>query len=115
MAKEFLLEPFDYEIERTFQVKRSKQKLKRTKEMAQQNKEKTAAMQIALAPRLVRNYWKLKFSGIPNIVFRHLINAHNFELKLAIISMVQNSCQFGDMPHEDRNAHIAVIFIWWCY
>ena len=107
MAKEFLLEPFDYEIERTFQVKRSKQKLKRTKEMAQQNKEKTAAMQIALAPRLVRNYWKLKFSGIPNIVFRHLINAHNFELKHAIISMIQNSCSLEVCSCKDPDTHMA--------
>jgi len=35
------------------------------------------------------------------------VAAHNFELKLALISMVQQS-QFGGSPMEDPNLHISV-------
>ena len=43
-----------------------------------------------------------KFSGI-----RHQpIDANNFELKLALISMVQHE-QFGWNPSEDPNGHLS--------
>ena len=35
------------------------------------------------------------------------VAAHNFELKLALISMVQQS-QFGGLPMEDPNLHLSV-------
>ncbi|XP_027348032.1 uncharacterized protein LOC113859463 [Abrus precatorius] len=35
------------------------------------------------------------------------VEANNFELKLALITMVHNSIQFGGMPNEDPNLHLT--------
>jgi len=45
--------------------------------------------------------------GIASSIARPNINAHNFELKLTLISMAQQS-QFGGTPLEDPNLHLSI-------
>ncbi|KAL5564772.1 hypothetical protein UlMin_027936 [Ulmus minor] len=53
----------------------------------------------------------LKDYSIPNVgissIQRPPIQANNFEIKPAIIQMIQNSIQFGGLPNDDPNLHIA--------
>ncbi|KAL5571571.1 hypothetical protein UlMin_021168 [Ulmus minor] len=53
----------------------------------------------------------LKDYSIPNVgissIQRPPIEANNFEIKPAIIQMIQNSVQFGGLPNDDPNLHIA--------
>ena len=53
----------------------------------------------------------LKDYSIPNVgvssIRRMPIHANNFEIKLAIIQMIQNSVQFGGLANDDPNLHIA--------
>ncbi|KAL5559254.1 hypothetical protein UlMin_035465 [Ulmus minor] len=53
----------------------------------------------------------LKDYSIPNVgissIQRPSIQANNFEIKPAIIQMIQNSVQFGGLPNDDPNLHIA--------
>ncbi|KAL5573845.1 hypothetical protein UlMin_023442 [Ulmus minor] len=53
----------------------------------------------------------LKDYSIPNVgissIQRPPIQANNFEIKPAIIQMIQNSVQFGGLPNDDPNLHIA--------
>ena len=45
--------------------------------------------------------------GITSSITRLTIDANNFELKPALISMVQQS-QFGGTPLEDSNLHLSI-------
>ncbi|KAL5548869.1 hypothetical protein UlMin_004100 [Ulmus minor] len=53
----------------------------------------------------------LKDYSIPNVgissIQRPPIQANNFEIKSAIIQMIQNSVQFGGLPNDDPNLHIV--------
>ena len=53
----------------------------------------------------------LKDYSIPDVgissIQRPPIQANNFEIKPAIIQMIQNSVQFGGLPNDDPNLHIA--------
>ena len=53
----------------------------------------------------------LKDYYIPNVgissIQRPPIQANNFEIKPAIIQMIQNSIQFGGLANDDPNPHIA--------
>ncbi|KAL5539540.1 hypothetical protein UlMin_044744 [Ulmus minor] len=53
----------------------------------------------------------LKDYSIPNVgissIQRPPIQANNFEIKLVIIQMIQNLVQFGGLPNDDPNLHIA--------
>ncbi|KAL5566422.1 hypothetical protein UlMin_029586 [Ulmus minor] len=53
----------------------------------------------------------LKDYSIPNVgiscIQRPPIQANNFEIKPVIIQMIQNSVQFGGLPNDDPNLHIA--------
>ncbi|KAL5572307.1 hypothetical protein UlMin_021904 [Ulmus minor] len=53
----------------------------------------------------------LKDYSIPNVgvssIQRPPIQANNFEIKPAIIQMIQNSVQFGGLANDDPNLHIA--------
>ncbi|XP_018858911.1 uncharacterized protein LOC109020839 [Juglans regia] len=58
-------------------------------------------------PRTLKDYvWLVvnyNYSGIR----RHTINANNFKLKLALISMVQQA-QFSGSPLDDSNIHLVM-------
>ncbi|RVW68547.1 hypothetical protein CK203_063695 [Vitis vinifera] len=53
----------------------------------------------------------LKDYFVPNVgvssIRRPPIQANNFEIKLAIIQMIQSSIQFGGLANDDPNLHIA--------
>ena len=53
----------------------------------------------------------LKYYYIPNVeissIRRPTIQANNFEIKPAIIQMIQSSVQFGGLANDDPNLHIA--------
>ena len=55
----------------------------------------------------VGDYSTPDVTGIPSSIATPAIQANNFELKPEIISMIQNSCQFGGLLSEYPNAHIA--------
>ena len=50
------------------------------------------------------------YSGIR----QQFINANNFELKLSMISIVQQQ-QFGGHSSEDPNAHLSIFLVVWDY
>ena len=53
----------------------------------------------------------LKDYSIPNVIVssirRPAIQANNFEIKRAIIQMIQNSIQFAGLANDDPNLHIV--------
>ncbi|KAL5558879.1 hypothetical protein UlMin_035090 [Ulmus minor] len=61
-------------------------------------------------PSNVSSCFEINYS-IPNVgissIQRPPIQANNFEIKPAIIQMIQNSVQFGGLPNDDPNLHIA--------
>ena len=46
---------------------------------------------------------------LPSGIFAPPLNVNCFELKPSIISMIQNSYQFGGLPFEDQNSHLSKI------
>jgi len=91
---------FDLEIERTFhKLKRQRaQLIPSTFEMAGGGEEQKRTLRDYLTPGV--------HSQTPGITIPP-IAAYNFELKPALISMVQQS-QFGGLPMEDPNLHLSV-------
>ena len=84
--------PFDLEIERTFRSQRKK----KVRAMAD-------GEQIA-QPRTLKDYVRPIVNDNYSGVRRQTINANNFELKPALISMVQQA-QFSKSPLDDPNIH----------
>src|SRR4051812_9373912 len=58
-------------------------------------------------PRKLRDYHTSSTEGYGPSIVRPPVNANNFELKPAMITMIQNMVQFYGLPHEDPNQHIA--------
>ena len=52
----------------------------------------------------LRDYFKPAVSDNYSRIRRQPINANNFNLKPALINMVQQN-QYGGLPHEDPNVH----------
>ncbi|KAI3451292.1 hypothetical protein Pfo_007957 [Paulownia fortunei] len=57
--------------------------------------------------RAIRGYYQLTMNQNYSRIARQPINANNFELKPAFISMVQQN-QFGGSAVEDSNAHLSI-------
>src|SRR5262249_3638448 len=57
--------------------------------------------------RTMMDYAKPSFDGTNSSITRPTVAANNFEIKPPIIQMIQNIVQFGELPTEDPNAHIA--------
>ena len=55
--------------------------------------------------RTLRDFVTPRVQGIASSIAHPIVDANNFKLKLALISMVQQS-QFGEMPLEDPNLHV---------
>ena len=83
--------PFDSEIERTFRSQRKK------KVLAMADGEHAQ-------PRTLKDYVRPIVNDNYSGVRRQTINANNFELKPALISMVQQA-QFSKSPLDDPNIH----------
>jgi len=99
MQKSPLFE-FDPEIERTFhKLKRQRaQLIASTSEMVGGEEVQKRTLRDYVTPGV--------HSQTPGITVPP-VAAHNFELKPALISMVQQS-QFGGLPMEDPNLHLSV-------
>ena len=57
--------------------------------------------------RTLRDFVTPRVQGIASSITQPVVDANNFKLKLALISMVQFS-QFGGTPLEDPNLHLSV-------
>ena len=56
--------------------------------------------------RALRDYFRPTVVDNYSSIRRQTINANNFELKPALINMVQQN-QYGGLAHEDPNVHLA--------
>src|SRR5262249_35649361 len=92
-----LIEP-DPKIERTLHQRR-------TEHQRVPSEESTTEM--AKAQRTMMDYEKPSFDGTNSSIARPMVVANTFEIKPAIIQMIQNTVQFGGLPTEDLNSHIA--------
>src|SRR5262249_55144094 len=63
--------------------------------------------EMAEAQRMMMDYAKPSFNGTNSSIARPMVTANTFEIKPTIIQMIQNTVQFGRLPSEDQNAHIA--------
>ena len=105
MESLFLYEP-DPEIERAFRLRRKKQKIKEQRREAR----KTSTNMVGGGcdqRRTLRDFVTPGVQVIASSITRPNIGANNFELKLTLISIVQQS-QFGGTPLEDPNLHLSV-------
>lgn len=82
--------PFDPEIDRTYHRR------KRDQRMAGEREE-----------RSLRSYIMPTVQGIIQSIVPPPITTNNFEIRPAVISMIQNSLQFSGLPSEDPNQHLA--------
>ena len=89
--------PFDPKIERTFRSQRKK------KVQAMADGEQNAQ------PRTLKDYVQPIVNENYLGVRRQTINANNFKLKPALISMVQQA-QFSGSPLDDPNIHLVMFF-----
>ena len=97
--------PINLEIERSLRQLRREQRRKEEENMADENNN-----QIQGVGRALREYTVPVVSG--PAIRRPTIQANNFELKPALVQMVQSN-QFGGYPNESPDEHIAV-FLQYC-
>lgn len=57
--------------------------------------------------RPLRDYALPQVTGAQSVIRRPTIEANNFEIKLAILNMIQNSVQFDGFPQDDPHIHIT--------
>ena len=57
--------------------------------------------------KALRDYAMPSVNGAISSIRRPAIQANNFEIKSAIIQMIQQTVQFGGLSQEDPNVHIA--------
>ena len=103
------LNPADGELERTL---RSLRKTKRAKNSAmayerqdQTEGEKTAARRPPIADTM-EDFWRPIIQDEYSAIRQPTVDANNFELKPALITMVQQQ-QFAGHPTEDPNEHLG--------
>ena len=57
--------------------------------------------------KALRDYAMPSVNGAISSIRRLAIQANNFEIKLAIIQMIQQTVQFEGLSQDDPNVHIA--------
>lgn len=85
--------PFDPEIERTFRLRRSANRLQEKVEMVEQN--------------AIREYALPSTLGVSSAIRQPGIATNNFEIKPAMLQMMQTQFSFKGLPDDDPNEHIA--------
>ena len=106
-AQDKELIPLNPEIERTCRRNRKerRQELLQQRRMADDNRNRDLGP-VDQQPKTLRDYIIPTADGVHSSIVRPPIQANNFEIKLGVIQMLQNN-QFGGLPHEDPNIHIA--------
>jgi len=95
----------DPEIERTFHIRRKKQRLKkRCKAREESPKMDTGA---GGQRRTLQDFITPGVQGVSSSIARPTMEVNNFELRPTLISMVKQS-QFGDSPMEDPSLHLSI-------
>ena len=102
--------PFDPEIERTlFRLKKAKEKYT---EIEDQNSDRFNEGHLdhnempGLRELTLGDCWQPMMNEDYSVIRHHPIDANNFELKPALINMVQQQ-QFGGSPSKDPNGHLS--------
>ena len=90
------------EIERTFYLKGKKQRIEEQRSEVRRNSNMAGEER-----RTLRDFVTLGVQGIASSIARPVVDANNFQLKPALIFMVQQS-QFGRTPLEDLNLPLSV-------
>ncbi|KAJ4720877.1 DNA-directed DNA polymerase [Melia azedarach] len=101
-----VLLPFDIEIERTYRRNRKEKRAASTQQTSTMDPN-IVNNDGANDQRALRDYVIPTVNGASTSIRRPAIQVNNFEIKLAIIQMIQTSVQFNGLAHEDPNAHIA--------
>ena len=57
--------------------------------------------------RALRDYAIPSLIGATSCIKKLIIQADNLELKIGLIRMMQNDCQFGGLPNDDPYEHIV--------
>jgi len=104
MRSAYLYEP-NPKIEKTFRLRGKEQKLQEQRRKARRTSQNIAGG--GDQRRTLRVFVTPEVQGIASSIARPNIEVNNFELKLALISMVQQS-QFGGTPLEHPNLHLSV-------
>ncbi|KAJ4708787.1 DNA-directed DNA polymerase [Melia azedarach] len=97
---------FDPKIERTLHHLR-RERRNRATNMAEERDQNPLPPQPQQQPRALCDYFRSVVSDNYSGIRRQAINANNFELKPALINMVQQN-QYGGLSHEDPNIHLAM-------
>ena len=102
---------FDLEIERTL-FRRKKAKANNL-EMEDQNRDRFSEGHsdhndmLGLREPTPGDCWRPMMNEDYSRIHHQSIDVNNFELKLALINMVQQQQQFGGSPSEDPNRHLS--------
>ena len=101
--------PVDFELERTLRslrkVSRAEKATMADERIDQTIEQETAAERPPIQDTM-EDFWRLIIQAEYSAVRQHAVEANNFELKSALITMVQQN-QFTGHPTEDPNEHLG--------
>ena len=72
-----------------------------------EKKDREAVMACQEERRVLRDYSIPSLIGATSCIKKLATQADNFKLKIGLIRMVQNDCQFGGLPNDDPYEHIT--------
>jgi len=80
---------------------------KTLRRLFKKKKGREAVMAYQEERRALRDYAIPSLIGATSCIKKTATQADNFELKIGLIRIVQNDCQFGGLPNDDLYEHIA--------